>query len=426
VQASAVSSTAVMEVRATAADPRMAGRIADTFAEEYLASRREEADTAAEGLAKEVAQSLQRVRERVSALDEQLSRMGEGDPQLLRTRIDRDQALITVATLQAQHDALVEAGPVAPGVGEILQHAPPSGGSPISRYARNGLLGMLVSLPVGFGLALLKDSLADTVRTTGEVEELTGARTLALVPLDPRWREGGRPYLASREDPASETAHAYRVLRVALESGSGAQRPRSVLITSPGRSEGKSATAANLALAFAGAGRRTLLISGDLRRPRLEQFFRVAPEPGLSDLLGEDGVSWDRLPQIRPDLRLVPSGGATGDSPGELGREGAASRILAVAEGADITLLDTAPVLEADEVVALAPGVDGVLLVARAGRTGRAALSRAAEQIRQAGGRLLGVVLIGGVSGRPGVRTEDGSLQRSGPEIGNPPQEPRP
>lgn len=182
----------------------------------------------------------------------------------------------------------------------------------------------------------------------------------------------------------------------------------SLLITSPGDGDGKTATAANLAVAAADAGRATRVIGADLRNPRLHAFFDAPAAPGLSDVLAGEVELSDAINQLGLGLELLPSGRPTerpdllvsrGDLQSALGGAPAPSNgrpLKARAKAvSSLVLVDSASILEAAEVARLATMVDGVVIVARARVTSKQALASAADQVRRVGGTVLGVVLVG-------------------------------
>lgn len=419
--------TEVMVVNATASTPAFAATLADAFAEEYIASRRDQAIEHATQIAQNITGRIEEERKRLASIDAQLAEAEEEGTEATLLLRDREQVTGRISTLQAQRLALLDRDPLANGGGQIIERAPVPLGAANPNHIRTALLGMFISIPLAIGLTLLRDSLSDTVKTKEEAESLTGAPALALVPFDPALEAEGATPVACRDDPASMVAEAYRTLRVNLEFSTDGERARYAMITSAGPAEGKSLTAANLALAFAEAGRRTVLVSADLRRPRLHSLLDVDPHPGLSEaLLGVvRDSSW--IHEAGPHLWFAPSGSAAfspsirfdrkhleglfGRIPAPRTRARAAGRRAQATNGrgngngngaangrartTDMVIIDTPPILRAAEVPALAASVDGVVLVVRLGVTRRFAAARAAEQARKVGGRILGIVIIG-------------------------------
>ncbi len=201
------------------------------------------------------------------------------------------------------------------------------------------------------------------------------------------------PMLVAGLAPASPAAEQYRSLRTRLGQAENGNALRSVLITSPQKGEGKSITAANLALTMAQeAHRRVALVEADLRKPSLQQMFGLPPGPGLAEFLMGAAELKDVL-KFLPDYHLtVIAGGGAPMNPAELLGSTAMRRLLDhLRTRFDRVILDTPPVLPLADVAVLAPLVDGVLLVVRAGFTARPALENALRGFDAS--RLVGVIL---------------------------------
>jgi capsular exopolysaccharide synthesis family protein len=198
----------------------------------------------------------------------------------------------------------------------------------------------------------------------------------------------------------SVAGEAYRVLPTNLVAAVAREGLKSILITSPDHREGKTTTSANLGIALAQAGKRVILVSADLRRPRLHEFFRIPRGPGLSEVLrGKEAVgravrSFDSSISAHvQNLRVLPSGGAV-DNPAELLASGTMTKVLEALEGeADLVVVDVPPLLPVSDAVSLAPQVDGVLLVVGPKSTTSISLASCRKQVDNVGARFLGVVL---------------------------------
>jgi capsular exopolysaccharide synthesis family protein len=164
------------------------------------------------------------------------------------------------------------------------------------------------------------------------------------------------------------------------------------VITSAGPKEGKSTTAANLAVAFAQQGQRVVLVDCDLRRPRVHTLFDVSQNPGLTNLLlGDATLDQVVRPTRVPGLSVITSGPLP-PNPVELLGSQQMRDVLERIES-DLVVLDTPPMLVASDAAVLARAADGVLMVVRAGTTQRGALQESAQQLASIGARLVGTVL---------------------------------
>jgi capsular exopolysaccharide synthesis family protein len=201
------------------------------------------------------------------------------------------------------------------------------------------------------------------------------------------------PLLIAGLSPKSLAAEQYRQLRTRLSHAEGATALRTILITSPQKGEGKSVTAANLALTMAQElQRRVVLVEADLRKPSLQQLFGLPAGAGLADYLS-GACELREAMKFLPDhnLTVIP-GGTAPANPAELLGSTAMRRLLdQLRSRFDRVILDTPPVLPLADVAVLAPIVDGTLLVVRAGVTPKPAIENALRAFDSS--HLLGVVL---------------------------------
>jgi capsular exopolysaccharide synthesis family protein len=168
-----------------------------------------------------------------------------------------------------------------------------------------------------------------------------------------------------------------------------------VVLTSPGVGEGKTATLANLAVVFAQAGERVLLVSCDLRRPRIGSFFGLEEHEGLTSvLLGQRTLEQTLLPVPDLDrLSLLPAG-PVAPNPAELLNSAHAQEIFTrLRNQYDLVLIDSPPVLPVTDAAILSQYADATLILAAAGQTRRSDLHRAVEKLDQVGAKILGTVL---------------------------------
>jgi capsular exopolysaccharide synthesis family protein len=201
------------------------------------------------------------------------------------------------------------------------------------------------------------------------------------------------PLLVAGLAPKCPAAEQYRGLRTRLAQVEGAQHLRTVLVTSPQKGEGKSLTAANLALTMAQELHRSvILVEADLRKPSLQQLFGLPPGPGLADYLA-GAVDLPTAMKFLPDYQLtVLPAGMSPTSPAELLGSTAMRRMLdQLRSRFDRVILDSPPILPLADVAVLSPLVDGALLVVRAGVTPRPAIENALRAFDSS--RLLGIVL---------------------------------
>lgn len=424
-----VRQTAIMVVEARAADPDLARNLANNFTAEYLNKRREDARNRLTSIQVEEGANVIALGNRLREIDAVLATQVPGSAEELQTRLQREQVLAQQLAAQANLQSAGDVNAIDRGFGEILIQANKAEAERAQSFLRGLLFGLGVGTVLAIAVALALDSLSDTVRTKDDVEVQTETEVLGIVPFDDTWDDPDEDRLASEIDPFGSVAEYYRTLRHNLARAVTKSGARTILITSPTEGDGKSVTAANLSMAYVDTGHRVVLVEADLRRPRVYRFLGARPDPGFADVL-EGRVSLVNAAQrVRPGLTFLAAGTpserpdqtitqsdlgrtfadlvAVADRATRRERRPALVRAPSVEDEAVPVLLDGAPVLQAAEVSTLAAEVDGVVLVLRAGVTSRAAAAEAAEQIRRAGGRLLGAVLVGatGASDVPARRT---------------------
>jgi tyrosine-protein kinase Etk/Wzc len=260
------------------------------------------------------------------------------------------------------------------------------------------MLSALFGLALGLGLAVLLERLDTSVRSPDELVQRLDLNVLGMVPMIRL--NGRRPAgavaerLVSHVDPRSPVAEAYRSVRTNLAFARAGSRLHTIVLTSPGPSDGKSTTAANLAITFAQQGQRTLVVDADLRRAVLDKSFGVPRSPGLSEVLVGDVRLAEavRATEIE-NLSVLPSGRMP-PNPAELLGSSQMQRVLEEARAQfDVVLFDSPPLLAVTDAAILSTMVDGTLLVVRMGETAREAVRRAVGQLRAVRGRLVGAVL---------------------------------
>jgi capsular exopolysaccharide synthesis family protein len=309
------------------------------------------------------------------------------------------QIYLTIENLKVQIDS---ANPRA----EVL--FPAVGASPVPRTPpwKSGAQGAAAGLIVGLGLAALREALDTRLRDREVAERELPWPVLAELPdLNDK---NAKP-LAMHDLPSGPVAESMRRLRTNIRFLGGDKPIRCVVVTSPQPADGKTFVAANLAIAYAQLGMRTLLVSGDLRRPSLDSYFVAKSGPGLCDLLlipdpDDEDQDTRRIPEERvapesvirftgvPNLWLLPSGG-TPPNPAELLASPYAAETFAdLRKLADVVVIDAPPTVVVDPVL-LGGQADGIIVVASVGKTQRSTTRHARHTLEASNERVLGVVL---------------------------------
>jgi receptor protein-tyrosine kinase len=260
------------------------------------------------------------------------------------------------------------------------------------------LVGLTVGLLLGLAIAFVWEQLDDAVRGRADADRATGGLpVVGLIPRVPGWRNRAEPLLVSREDPRSSAAESYRSLVTSLEFLTAPSAGRVILFTSPGASEGKTTTVANVGMAFVEAGHRTAIVDADLRRPRLHKFFGIPGEVGLSTvLIGKvDITTAVQTVGEEHQVDVVPAGPIV-PNPAELLRSDVTETALGkLRESYDVVIIDCPPVLPVADALVLSRHCDTAILLAGADNTSRRRLASAVEALRQVDAPLAGLVLNG-------------------------------
>jgi polysaccharide biosynthesis transport protein len=376
--ATAVGYTDVIEITVRDANAANAQTLANAYAAAYIDVRREQS-------VNELLAASSEVQRAIDDLQTQLDELSEDDPS--RQALIAQLSNFGTTLDQLRVDAALRTGGVA-----LVNSA----GLPVTPVeptpARAVALAAVIGLLVGVGAAFLIEYLDDKVRSEDDLEAATERPVLAVVPVDPP--PDNRPIAIS--EPTHEAVEAYRGLRTNLQF-LGLDRPiRVVQVTSSMAGEGKTTTSANLAVVLAQAGLRVALVDGDLRRPRLHEIFDVPQVPGFTDLLlGMDAKEVVHHVEVDGgNLLSVYSSGTAPSNPSEM-LSGRRSRQLLTEMGGhyDYVIVDSAPVLPVSDSVALAGSVDGVFVVAHAGRVTEGSVLESLERLERVGAPVLGMVL---------------------------------
>ncbi len=271
---------------------------------------------------------------------------------------------------------------------------------------RNVMIAFILSLVAGIGLAFLLDFLDDTVKSLDDVDRYVHLPALAMIPASrgAAKLKGIAPVhagpsettaLAMIDDVRSPIAESYRHLRTSLLLSSAGQPPKTILVTSSQPSEGKTTTAINTAFMLAQTGAEVLIIDCDLRRPRLHTQFEVPNAKGLTTWLsGERDL--DNLLQVypkTPNLKILTSGPVPPNPAELLGSEEMRRLLGQLSERFAHIIIDSPPAISFTDASILSTMVDGVMLVVHGGRSSRAVVRRAKQQLLDVGAHIFGVVL---------------------------------
>jgi capsular exopolysaccharide synthesis family protein len=275
----------------------------------------------------------------------------------------------------------------------------------------NSLLGALIGLALGLGSAFFREFLDNTVKAVEHLER-KGITVLGIIPdmqnesIDRKNNthkspsKGGNDFqrrLITYENPKSPISESYRSLRTNINYASVDKKIKSLLISSPQPGEGKSTTAANLAIAFAQLRKKTLLIDADLRKPVQHNVFDQPRGPGLAEyLVGNVEDFMSVIHSTKVENLFIVSAGALPPNPSELlGSERMSRLVDDLEQKWDMVIFDSPPIVAVTDSSMISSEIDALIMVVKAGQTERTAVDRALDTISNVNSPLIGAILNG-------------------------------
>jgi capsular exopolysaccharide synthesis family protein len=309
----------------------------------------------------------------------------------------------------------------------IIEPARTPGAPTGPHRSRAILIGFLLSLAGGVGLALFLEYLDNTVKSVEDVSRATGLPTLALIPsmdAEAMRAVGGRKQRQAQKINSAATARSgmlgglaprglqpqgeklatlgalstvvesYRMLRTSVLLSTAGAAPKTILVTSSQPGEGKTTTAVNTAISLAQLGSSVLLIDADLRRPAIHKAFKIQHTRGISNYLTGNTPVENLIVKLPiPNLSVLPCGPIP-PNPAELISSDKMKELLRnMSQHYDHILIDSPPLISVTDPVILSTMVDGSILVVQAGRSARELVRRARQELAGVGAKIFGVVL---------------------------------
>jgi non-specific protein-tyrosine kinase len=392
----------LLRISVTDNDPRMTKLVADEVAQQLIlqgpiSSRQAQAEEERVFIAtqlREIKRQIETAQKTLTNLTSQAAL--EGDPVKLNdlnTRISGLQTKITdwqknYASLSALQNS---------GSNLFLTILAPAKvpDTPISpNIPQNVLFAALAGLVLAGGAILLLEYLDDTIKDTDDVQRVLGISTLGAITRITNIRQPS-DHLITSKHPRSPISEAYRVLRTNLRF-SGIENPTGALmVTSAGPGEGKTTTAANLAVAMAQSGRRVVLIDTDLRRPTIHKVFGLTNDTGLSSLFLGDAptVASVLQPTAIESLQVITSGPLPPNPAEVLDSHLMQQTLQELRAQSDMVILDSPPVLAVADASILGSHCSGAILVIDTGHARSDASRRALQTLKQTNTKVLGAVL---------------------------------
>lgn len=287
---------------------------------------------------------------------------------------------------------LTPAGAGSPNVKiSVIQPAIASVQPIAPRTALNTVLALFVGIVIALALAFLREALDVRIRSDRDLKQITDAPLLGVIAYEASARD--RPLIVQAA-PTSPRAEAFRSLRTNLQFVAIESERRTIVVSSPLPGDGKSTTAANLALAIAGTQESVLIVDADLRRPKLADYLGIEGTLGLTDVLvGRVGVE-DAIQTWNSSALHVLPAGSSPPNPNELLQSQRMSDLMAqLGQRYSVVIYDAPPLLPVSDAALLARRADGVLMVCAARRTTTGQLKATLDALEKVDVAVLGVVL---------------------------------
>jgi capsular exopolysaccharide synthesis family protein len=297
---------------------------------------------------------------------------------------ETEQALLSQMKLKLVTEQIVSD---LPNETIVVHDEPVISDSPVSpNVTLNLVLGAVVGLVFGVGIAFFLEYLDTSVKSLEDVERYLQVPVLAVIPKDVG--------VLHKQNGLSPDAEAYRILRTNIEFNRKNPEDNAITVVSGGAGEGKSTTLVNLAYICAQGGYTTLMIDADLRRPRLHTFFDINNAVGLTNYLTTELMLEDVILQTPIDnLYFMPSGILPADAAGILNSRRMSELIQDVKQRFDLVLVDSPPILGVSDASVLASEVDLTMIVVQHRKLPRNMLMRVKQAVENVGGHVIGVVL---------------------------------
>ncbi len=380
-------------------DKQGAAVTANAYAAEYLNFRRATAEKVLRDLATTYAKQGESLSNEIAGFDARISVLNAeaADPkrrasvvsEINQLQSQRNETLFRLSTVRTRYQDAQNGLGSSTGGGQVVQPAaaPTAPSSP--KPVRDGVLGLILGAMVGLGVAFVRQHFDDKIRDLSDASRRVGLLVMGVIPRSKAWRNKDVVRLESLEEPGAPVAEAYRSLRQGLQKMGLGSDYKTLLVTSGGPGAGKSTSTANLGVALARTGKRVVLVSADLRKPRLHEFFGLRNEAGLAEILGGKLELSSIAPTSVPNLWVLPSG-AVPANPSELLDSTRLAEVLAKIEAAaDVVIIDGPPMVAGADSVVLGRHADQTLLLLhqQKARTGEAVAAR--DELTKGGAKMI-------------------------------------
>jgi tyrosine-protein kinase len=398
------SDTNVLTISYSSTDPEEAARIAQAVGVAYEEFKRTQVDDTVNKQTSELQTQYDNLQTQVDHVTARLHRAQSKGTRTALTNnlidLTSQQASLRSQIAQIEADNAIGVTTIDPAT---APHQPVSPNIPL-----NLLASLALGLTLGVGLAFGAEALDDHIRNRAELQRILEAPVIGSIPAvrDWRQREEGQ-HLAFKDDPSGPLSEAYKALATNIMYLASQNQLQIILVTSALAGEGKTTTAANLAVSLASLEQDVVLVGMDLRAPGLAKWFGLRGRDGMSTTLATPPIDVDgqtrsllSIARVRAQMQMVgidrlhviPGGPAVNDPTGLVSEFVAGEYTDTLRKVAKFILIDTPPVLGVADASILASLTDGVVFVTDAQKATRRAVGDAREQLEAAGGQVIGAV----------------------------------
>jgi len=402
IHAEPITGTQLLEVNVEADSPKLARTIANEVANELiLLSPNNRLDTVDESLSTFNHQQIKYLQERILSEQKRIEQIevaiqnadsSAESTNLRNEKTDLERSIADREQIYLGLVALVDKN-TKPNSLTIIEPAQSSNYRIRPRVALNTILGGMLGLVVAIGLVFLLDYLDDTFNS---LEDFYQSVNLPVFGVIGKIRgKSSSDKLITHQEMFSPISESYRMIRSRIGFKFGDSPKKSIAVVSAMPGEGKSITAANLAIVMAQAGLNTILVDADLRRSVVHQIFNVENDTGMADLLTSQKVKVNDCLRKTPidNLRIITGGKRIPDTTERLGTRRLSQVMTELKNASDVVIFDSPPELLVADTSVLCNRVDGVVLVVRAGKSKRRWIQQTILDLEKANANLMGCIV---------------------------------
>lgn len=383
--------------------PTQAARGANAFARAYLDYKRQQGQAQIDQLQSSLESQVAELQREQRQQNRNLQTSTPGTVEYRNAQDALNQLSVRLAVLASSLAQIPQV--VSPG--QVILPAVPPRAPSSPNVPLNVAIGLVLGAFSAVVIAFVLERMDDRVHSVGDVQYYLDAPLLASVPRVKGRNRHRAAQLIVHLEPRTPVAEAYRTIRTSMLSWAQKRRLQVFAFVSPVQGEGKSMTCANVAAALGQTDKRVLVLSADIRRPKVHEFFSAPNEPGLSDVLEGEFSVGDAVARTEVGNVWVLAGGHFPARPAELLQSPAMMDLIAeVRHQFDFIIVDCPPVLGLADCLAVLPLTDAVLLVVQADKTSGGAIGEVSDRLERVGVSIDAVIMndVKVRRGRPGHR----------------------